>query len=136
MQKACELFINKFWKIMIIGIIIMMLSALYCWPIEFNDFIYYILEIVLASLAFLFPIVVAKINNFTGATVLFSKIIPIKYMWFMISIGVFFGLVIGCISMLKTKNLEDMILLIPFIVSLYGSSKASQIYQSELNKRD
>lgn len=105
-------------------------------PIEFTEFVSYIIKNVVLSLVFLLMIPAARLNNATGATKMFKKIKLVKYSEFYIAILALIAALVGIILMLKTKQFENSCIIIPSVIVLYSAARAANIYDKELKNDD
>lgn len=123
-------------KLLCIGIAIDIMSYIYCMPIDTEELLSYLIKNIVLSLIFLLMIHGARLNNFTGATRVFSKIPYAKYSEFFVVLLTLLAAILGLIVMVKTKEFENSCLLIPSFAGLYSASKATCIYENELKKKD
>ena len=135
-MKVVKIIIRNIKKILCIGFVVEIISYIYCMPIEYTEFVSYIIKNFVLSLAFLLMIHVARVNNATGATKMFSKIKSVKYSEFYIAILTLIAALLGIIIMLKTRQFENSCLVIPSVIGLYSAARASDIYDIELKKDD
>lgn len=100
------LIINKnIKKLLCIGIIIDIMSYIYCMPIDMKELFFYLIKNIVLSLFFLLMIHGARLNNKTGATRLFSKIKYAKYSEFFVALLTVVAAFLGLIIMIKKRNL-------------------------------
>lgn len=134
MKKIGCFYKKNFLKLLLVRVLITIIGGIYCLPISFEEFKNFSVQLILGSFAFWFPVLIAKMNNFTGATEFFSKYFPFKYFWtpmFLVGILLF---LLGVFTTIRTRSFGNTVFFIPSLFAEYSAFKTYQMYQDKLNE--
>lgn len=134
MKKVIDYFVNNIKKIIMYGIGIEILFAIYCYPISLDDMKSFIKTTVLISFFFYMIIIMIKTNNFTGATEIFDRTPWSKYAHFVLVIPVLILTIVLIIRTIITREFIYTETVIPTIIGLYCASRATQIYEKKIEE--
>lgn len=132
-QSFIKLSTINFKKTLLYALLITVVSIIYCLPMTIDEvFDLMKLIIVLSCFSYLLRIM-AKLNNFTGATELLHKYFPIKYSFYLLPIFFCIISILGIVLCIFQRKPELVMFLIPSVVGLYNANKATLIIQKEID---
>ena len=136
MEHIVEFFLKKIKLLLKISFIVVIVCCIYCYSISGEIIIEYILKSISMYVFFLSPLLMAKLNNFTGATEFFTRTKGVREMYIYGFFNmVFFIMIIVIFSIILVFRDRDFIcsvMLMPSMFGGYTTAKSVRMYEKKL----